>query len=199
MIIKKYGNRRLYDTVGSRYITLEELATIVRAGHDVRVHDAKTSVDLTQATLTQIILESRGAAKLLPVPMLLQMVRLGDDALAEFFSRYVAWALEVYLQAKANAAVMTGGGGLGPFANALGNSLGVLNPLNVLSRIGAPWLEQASPSSKQQPSAPPASPPPTPPGQSAEFASLRRELDELRRSVGREAKKPAPAKRRVKR
>ncbi len=199
MIIKKYGNRRLYDTVGSRYITLEELAAIVRAGNDVRVLDAKTSVDLTQATLTQIILESRGAAKLLPIPMLLQMVRLGDDALAEFFSRYVAWALEVYLQAKTNAAVMAGGGGLGPFANALGNSLGVLNPLNVLSRIGAPWLDQATPSSKSSPN-PPSSPPPSPqPAANADFAALRRELDELRRSVGREAKKLAPAKRRAKR
>lgn len=100
MLIKKYGNRRLYDTVSSRYVTLEELAEKIRAGADARVVDAKTNEDLTQSTLTQIILESRGAGRLLPVPLLTQLIRLGDDALAEFFGRYVQWALEVYLQTR---------------------------------------------------------------------------------------------------
>ena len=80
MIVKKYSNRRLYDTSDSRYVTLEELAEKVRQGEDVRVVDAKTGEDLTAATLTQIIVEGRGAAKLLPVPLLTQLVRLGDSA-----------------------------------------------------------------------------------------------------------------------
>ena len=63
-VVKKYSNRRLYDTGDSRYITLEELAEKVRAGAEVRVIDAKTDEDLTQSTLAQIILESRGAARL---------------------------------------------------------------------------------------------------------------------------------------
>lgn len=90
MLVKKYGNRRLYDTEASRYITLEELSARIREGDDVDVIDAKTGQDLTQVTLAQIILESRGGAKLLPVPLLKQLVRMGDDALAEFFGRYVA-------------------------------------------------------------------------------------------------------------
>lgn len=100
VIIKKYGNRRLYDTGDSRYITLDELATKVREGADVKVVDAKTGADLTQVTLTQVVIEHRGAAHLLPVPLLTQLIRLGDDALAEFFGRYVTGALEMYLQAK---------------------------------------------------------------------------------------------------
>jgi polyhydroxyalkanoate synthesis repressor PhaR len=100
--IKKYSNRRLYDTEESRYITLEELTEMVRRGTDVRVIDAKTGEDLTQPTLVQLILESN-AAKLLPVPLLAQLIRMQDDALAEFLGRYVSAALEVYLTAKRGA------------------------------------------------------------------------------------------------
>ena len=73
MLIKKYGNRRLYDTESSRYITLEELAGIIRRGEEVRVVDAKSGEDLTTATLAQIIIEGRGAARLLPLPLLVQL------------------------------------------------------------------------------------------------------------------------------
>ncbi len=76
--------------------------------------DAKTNADLTQVTLAQIILESRGAARLLPVPLLAQLIRMGDDALAEFFQRYVGWALQVYVQLKQNARTL---GVLNPFGN----------------------------------------------------------------------------------
>jgi polyhydroxyalkanoate synthesis repressor PhaR len=100
VLIKKYGNRRLYDTGDSRYVTLDELAAKIRSGADLRVVDAQSGEDLTQATLTQIVLETGNAAKFLPVQLLTQMIRLSDDALAEFFSRYVTGALDLYLQAK---------------------------------------------------------------------------------------------------
>ena len=107
LLVKKYGNRRIYDTGESRYITLEELEEKIRLGVDVRVVDAKTGTDLTQSTLAQIILESRGAAALLPVPLLTQMVRMGDDLLIEFLTRYLASALELYVQAKQGAQALT--------------------------------------------------------------------------------------------
>ena len=100
ILIKKYGNRRLYDTGDSRYVTLDELAAKIRTGADLRVVDAQTGDDLTQATLVQIVLEGGNAAKFLPVQLLTQMIRLSDDSLAEFFSRYVTNALDLYLQAK---------------------------------------------------------------------------------------------------
>jgi polyhydroxyalkanoate synthesis repressor PhaR len=56
VLIKKYGNRRLYDTGDSRYVTLDELAAKIRTGVDLRVVDAQNGEDLTQATLTQIVL-----------------------------------------------------------------------------------------------------------------------------------------------
>ncbi len=100
MLVKKYGNRRLYDTESSRYITLEDLTVAIRDGAEAKVVDAKTGADLTQITLTQIIMEGRGADKILPAPLLHQLIRLGDDALADFLGRYVQAALELYLTAK---------------------------------------------------------------------------------------------------
>ena len=100
MIVKKYGNRRLYDTESSRYITIGELTDRIQRGADVTVLDAKTGQDLTQVTLTQVIVENRGAGHLLPTPLLHQLIRLGDDALADFLGRYVQAALELYLTAK---------------------------------------------------------------------------------------------------
>jgi len=122
MVVKKYGNRRLYDTEDSRYITLEELTHKIRRGAEVQIVDAKSGQDLTQATLAQIIIESRGANRLLPVPLLIQLIRMGDDALAEFFGRYVTGALDLYLQAKQ----------LNPFA------MLPFNPGNALGRFFSP-------------------------------------------------------------
>lgn len=103
LTVKKYANRRLYDSGTSRYITLDELTARIRDGEDVRVIDAGNGADITQATLAQIVVESRGAARLLPVPLLTQLIRMGDDALAEFFGQYMSWFFELYLQGKRGA------------------------------------------------------------------------------------------------
>ena len=182
MIIKKYSNRRLYDTVASQYITLEELAERIRGGADVRVVDAKTNEDLTQATLAQIILESRGAARLLPVPLLLQLIRMGDDALAEFFGRYLSTALELYFQAKQGAQAMAPYNPLAsvPFAatNALARLL--LGAASLGGLVGEP-----PPPPPPAPSPPPPSPPPPPAASSSDVEALRKELDALKRSLKR--------------
>mgnify|MGYP002629550069 CR=1 FL=1 len=115
--IKKYSNRRLYDTDRSSYITLEDLAERICKGDDVRVVDASTGRDLTQATLVQIVLESRGAARFLPAPLLVAMIRMGDDALAEFLGRYMSWALQVYSGVRSQARTMMGAFGPGSFMN----------------------------------------------------------------------------------
>lgn len=123
VLIKKYGNRRLYDTSDSRYVTLDELAQKIRSGSDLRIVDAQTGEDLTQATLTQIVLETGNAAKFLPVQLLTQMIRLSDDALAEFFSRYVTGALDVYLQAKRGMQTISGFNPLTQLPMAAGDAL----------------------------------------------------------------------------
>ena len=160
MLVKKYGNRRLYDTDESRYITLEELAESVRQGKDVRVVDARTGEDLTTATLAQIIIEGRGAGRLLPPALLVQLIRMGDDALAEFLGQYVTWALEVYLQAK------QGMQGMGPFNPFAGYGLP-----RAFGMGGQGW------------SPPPPRQPPAAPTSGEDVASLRRELEELKKSL----------------
>ena len=167
-LIKKYGNRRLYDTGLSRYITLEELAGQVRDGADVRVIDAKSGSDLTQATLAQIILESRGGSRLLPVPLLVQLIRMGDEALAEFFGRYVSGALELYLQAKAGA-----------------QAFAPINPFATLPFTATNALARLFGSGGPSPTAPPMN------ASGEDVASLRRELDELRREMRPPKKKRA--------
>jgi polyhydroxyalkanoate synthesis repressor PhaR len=178
MLVKKYGNRRLYDTEASRYITLEELSARIQEGVDVMVVDAKTGLDLTQATLAQIILESRGAAKLLPVPLLKQLVRMEDDALAEFFGRYMAWALEVYVSMWQGAqAIMP----WNPFA-----SMPLLSQ-NPLTRLFSGVMSRGDP-----PRPPPPPRAPAGAGQQAaqeELAELRREVEELKRAMGRRQRK----------
>jgi polyhydroxyalkanoate synthesis repressor PhaR len=190
MLVKKYANRRLYDTEASRYVGLEELAEKIRRGSDVQVVDAQSGLDLTQATLTQIILESRGAAKLLPVPLLLQLIRMGDDALAEFFGRYLSGALELYLSAKHGAQTIA------PYAPFATLPFQATNALARLLTGVVPWGEAAAPTrvgenvaretASEAPAPPPATPVPPPPSAAAtsdDLAALRREMDELRASI----------------
>jgi len=175
MTVKKYGNRRLYDTVDSRYITLEELAEKIRKGADAKIVDAKSGQDLTQATLTQIIIESRGAAKLLPVPFLLQLIRMREDALAEFMGRWMSWALAVYTQARqgARAVAQYNPLAMAPFA--------ATNALARLLNGPAAWNEpEATP-----PPPPEAEPEPAPEPTNDAVAELRRELEELKKSLGK--------------
>lgn len=82
VVVKKYANRRLYNTETSTYVTLEDLAAMVRSDRDFLVFDAKTGDDLTHSVLTQIIVEqeSRGSGpNLLPIPFLRQLIRFYDD------------------------------------------------------------------------------------------------------------------------
>ncbi len=164
LLVKKYANRRLYDTEASCYITNAELAARVRAGRDVRVLDAKTDEDLTQPTLVQLLVDGNRAHSL-PVPLLLQLVRLGDDALAEFYGRYMTWALEVYFTVKQRAPTS-----INPFAQMPFDVGGALTRM-FMGGSGA------------------ITPPPDPPESNAELASLRRDLEQIKRSLGGRAKK----------
>jgi len=183
LLVKKYSNRRLYDTEGSAYITLEELAEKIRLGAEVRVVDAKTNEDLTQLTLTQIIMESRGAARLLPVPLLTQLIRMGDDSLTEFLGRYMSTALELYLQAKHGAQAIAPYNPLANVPFAVTNALARLI-VGGLGLGGPPPATPPSPSAYAgwgEPAPPPA--PLSAAPASTDMADLRRELDELKASM----------------
>jgi polyhydroxyalkanoate synthesis repressor PhaR len=97
VVIKKYANRRLYNTETSTYVTLEDLAAMVRADRDFVVYDAKSGDDLTHTVLTQIIVEQEsrsGGQTLLPVPFLRQLIRFYDDAIGKMVPSYLQFSLE---------------------------------------------------------------------------------------------------------
>jgi len=104
LLVKKYGNRRLYDTERSAYITLEDLTRSIKEGRTVAVTDAKTKEDVTAFILTQILLEeSRKREFLLPVPLLHLMIRFGANLLSDFFENYLQQILKNYLSYRAVA------------------------------------------------------------------------------------------------
>jgi polyhydroxyalkanoate synthesis repressor PhaR len=96
-VIKKYGNRRLYDTSASRYVNLEEIAAMVRNGKDVQVVDAKTGEDLTRTTLMQVIAEdTKDQQTGLPLEMIRQLIVASDHAGREFIMWYLKSAFDTY-------------------------------------------------------------------------------------------------------
>ena len=87
-LIKRYGNRKLYDTSESRYITLDEIARLVRSGNDVKVIDNENGDDLTAITFAQIILEEeKRRSSLISLGLLRELVQHGEDTLAEIRTR----------------------------------------------------------------------------------------------------------------
>jgi polyhydroxyalkanoate synthesis repressor PhaR len=96
--IKKYANRRLYDTESSTYITLDRLAAMIREGRDFEVVDAKTGDDITHQVLTQIIVdeEARGGATLLPVNFLRQLIGLYGGSMQAAVPQYLDAAMDAF-------------------------------------------------------------------------------------------------------
>lgn len=97
VIIRKYENRRLYDTAASRYVNLDDVAQLIREGAEIQVIDAKTGEDLTRVTLTQIIVEdARGEPSGLPLELLRQLIVASDKARQDFMMWYLNTAFENY-------------------------------------------------------------------------------------------------------
>jgi polyhydroxyalkanoate synthesis repressor PhaR len=96
--IKKYANRRLYDTESSAYITLDRLAQMVREGREFEVVDAKTGEDITRQVLTQIIVdeESRGGTTMLPINFLKQLIGLYGNSMQNFVPSYLEAAMDAF-------------------------------------------------------------------------------------------------------
>ena len=95
-VIKKYANRRLYNTATSTYVTLDDLAQMVKAGADFLVYDAKTGEDITRSVLTQIIFEeeNKGAQTLLPVNFLRQLISVYGDSMQGLVPGYLELSLD---------------------------------------------------------------------------------------------------------
>ena len=97
IVIKKYANRRLYNTARSSYVTLEHLAEMVRNGQDFVVNDAKSGDDITRAVLAQIIFEEEAKGQtMLPANFLRQLIRLYGDTLQGFVPGYLDASMETF-------------------------------------------------------------------------------------------------------
>jgi polyhydroxyalkanoate synthesis repressor PhaR len=97
VVIKKYGNRRLYDTVHSRYVNLDDIAVLIREGKDVKVVEAKSGRDLTRVTLTQIITEdAKEKPTGLPLELLRELIMASDEVRQEFIMWYLKSAFDAY-------------------------------------------------------------------------------------------------------
>jgi polyhydroxyalkanoate synthesis repressor PhaR len=95
--IKKYANRRLYNTATSSYVTLENLATMVKAGSEFVVYDAKTGEDITRSVLTHIIVEEESKGqKLLPVSFLRHLISFYGDSLQILVPRYLEHTMQAF-------------------------------------------------------------------------------------------------------
>ena len=101
VIIKKYANRRLYNTAASSYVTLDHLSEMVREGTDFIVLDAKTNDDITRSVLTQIIFEQESKGQnLLPVQFLRRLIRFYGDQMQGFLPPYLEMSMESFSKAQ---------------------------------------------------------------------------------------------------
>jgi polyhydroxyalkanoate synthesis repressor PhaR len=138
VVIKKYANRRLYNTETSSYVTLEDLAVMVRGDRDFVVYDAKTGDDLTHGVLTQIIVEqeSRGTGpSMLPIPFLRQLIRFYDDSMAKMVPGYLQFSLESLAKEQTKFRAQ--------FANAFGNPTAAFDVYQDQVRKNMELFEQA--------------------------------------------------------
>jgi polyhydroxyalkanoate synthesis repressor PhaR len=95
VVIKKYANRRLYNTSTSTYVTLDDLSTMVKGGTDFLVYDAKTGEDITRSVLTQIIFEEENkGTNLLPINFLRQLIRFYGDSMQAMVPGFLEFSLE---------------------------------------------------------------------------------------------------------
>jgi polyhydroxyalkanoate synthesis repressor PhaR len=125
VVVKKYANRRLYNTEASTYVTLDDLAKMVRVGRDFVVYDAKTGDDITRSVLTQIIVEeeSKGGQNLLPTAFLRQLIGYYGDNLQGLVPRYLEFAMASFSrqQEQMRRTMEQTMGGLMPFPAGFGN------------------------------------------------------------------------------
>jgi polyhydroxyalkanoate synthesis repressor PhaR len=169
VVIKKYPNRRLYDTSTSRYINLEDIAAFVREGRDVQVVDAQSGDDLTRVTLTQIIVDdAKQQPTGLPVELLRQLIISSDRMGREFIMWYLKSAYDAYqsVQSKLHSGLT-------------GVQSAALSPLNMMKNFLQ--TQTAPPVPEQHPAA------------TDELRQLRERLAELEARM-QEPTRPATAK-----
>jgi polyhydroxyalkanoate synthesis repressor PhaR len=152
IIIKKYANRRLYNTETSIYVTLDDLAQMVREGRDFVVQDAKTGENITRSVLTQIIFEqeNRTDTSLLPVAFLRQLIRLYGDSLQNIVPSYLEHSLGAFTQQQDKwRDQMNKAFGASPFEAVQDQVRANMKMFEQAVRMFSPFVGETHPSSKK--------------------------------------------------
>ena len=103
VIIKKYSNRRLYDSTNKRYVTLEDISELIREGNEVKVIDSQSGADISKVILIQVILESeKNKEDILPVSFLHMLIKYGNKVAKDFFENYFLMMFQPYLSVQDN-------------------------------------------------------------------------------------------------
>jgi polyhydroxyalkanoate synthesis repressor PhaR len=132
--IRKYPNRRYYDSTRSQHLTLEDIRLLVREGYGIRVIDSKTSADITAKVLAQIILElDAEKIDMFPVALLTRLIRVNDQMAKDFLERYFDQALSMFMKYRQQfEEQLRGGDGLGSLYSSLANwNRAMLNPFGM--------------------------------------------------------------------
>jgi polyhydroxyalkanoate synthesis repressor PhaR len=185
VVIKKYANRRLYNTQTSSYVTLDHLCEMVKEGVDFEVRDARTGEDITRSVLTQIIFEEENKGQnLLPIRFLRQLIRMYGDSLQAFVPGYLDMSMEGFTrqqeQVRERMAKALGGGGQ-VIENMARQNLAIFeqamkmfSPFSPPTRQSAEAAERTPPINGAEPQAKPAS---------DELSELKSQMDAMRRQL----------------
>jgi polyhydroxyalkanoate synthesis repressor PhaR len=178
VIIKKYANRRLYNTQTSSYVTLDHLAAMVKEGTEFEVQDARTGEDITRSVLTQIIFEEEAKGQsLLPIKFLRQLIRFYGDSLQSFVPGYLDMSMEGFTKnqgAMRDRIAEAMGGGNQMVENLTRQNMALFeNAMKMFTPFGAGMnAESASARAK-----------PAPAAQNDEVADLKEEVEAMRRQL----------------
>jgi polyhydroxyalkanoate synthesis repressor PhaR len=192
--IKKYANRRLYNTGTSTYVTLEDLADMVKAGEDFTVVDAKSGEDITRSVLTQIIFEQENKGQnLLPITFLRQLIRFYGDSIQNLIPTYLDFSIDSLVRDQEKLkGQMTNAFGPGAFGPAAFGP-GAIEVIGEQVRRNTEMFEQAmrmflpfgngGRSAARSDAPAPGDAPAAPKADAGDMDALRRQLDEMQKKL----------------
>ena len=176
--IKKYANRRLYNTGTSTYVTLEDLATMVKDGENFVVYDAKTGEDITRSVLAQIIFEqeNKEGQSLLPITFLRQLIRFYGDSMQMLVPRYLEQSMQSFTgqqdKFREQMAQAFGGVGFGSMEDQVRRNMEMFEKA---FSMFAPFARSQNKSAEEKPQG----------GGTGEMDDLKRQLEEMQKKIDR--------------
>jgi polyhydroxyalkanoate synthesis repressor PhaR len=182
--IKKYANRRLYNTGTSTYVTLEDLATLVKSGEDFVVYDAKTGEDITRSVLAQIIFEqeNKEGQNLLPINFLRQLIRFYGDSMQMLVPRYLEVSLDSLTREqekfRQQISQAFGIGGFGAIEEQVRRNMEMFERTFAMFAPFARREGQAAEAEKTEKTE-------KPPSESGEISDLKRQMEEMQKRLER--------------